>query len=53
MTLAIHVKGLSKSFTVKHKKTGLLESMKSLVHPTLSEQTLSTPLTFKLIKAKY
>lgn len=43
---AIRVEGLSKSFTVKHKKAGLLGSLQSLVNPALSEQTAVHPIDF-------
>ncbi|SEN30203.1 ABC transporter ATP-binding protein [Lihuaxuella thermophila] len=48
MTLAIKVKGLSKSFAVKHKKTGFLESLKSLFNPTFSEVTAVHPIDFQV-----
>ncbi|MBH8605808.1 ATP-binding cassette domain-containing protein [Thermoactinomyces sp. CICC 10522] len=48
MTKAIRVEGLSKSFIVKHKKPGLLQSIKNLFHPSLSEQIAVHPLDFQV-----
>ncbi|HEU4962763.1 MAG TPA: ATP-binding cassette domain-containing protein [Bacilli bacterium] len=43
---AIRVEGLCKSFTVKHKKPGLLGSVQSLFKPNLSEMTAVQPIDF-------
>lgn len=48
MTQAIHVKGLTKTFMIKHKQSGLLGSVKSLFYPALSEQIAVHPIHFQV-----
>lgn len=46
--VAIWVQGLTKSFTVKHKKEGLMGSMVSLFKPDLTEKTAVYPIEFQV-----
>ena len=45
---AIRVQGLTKSFEVKHKRAGMLGSIRSLFRPELSEKVAVHPIDFTI-----